>query len=255
MIAEAEDPEQQVKVRIEAAPNDDGTTSLEFQQFLNGQWLATPITEWNATVPSLGVDDPAWTSETFELSVAVPAPEFGLSAPTGEPPEIPADWERPRERSGVLWGFSYRYDPSDGYAHVVKRMKLVDGRSPISNTENLVRFTMYCVGSSRGVLITTDVPPTVDGYEVAWWIDSNRPRAATWNGRDVQNNDFFAADAPFASGMIEELRDGNTLYVTIWGDKSWRNAKLDISNLFKTHAQEGIDYCGQDSVESPESAS
>ncbi len=255
MLAGAEDPTQDVSVRIEASSNEDGTTSLAFHQFLNGEWLETPITQWNATVPNLGAEFPIWTSESFDLIVAVPLPEFGLPASTLEPPEMPADWERPKERSGVLWGFDYSYDPADGYAQVSKRMKLIDGRSPTSNTENIVSFYMICSSSLRQAVLLTDVPPTVDGYEIAWWIDGDRPRAAQWNGRDIQNNDFFAADAPFASGMIEELRDGHNLYVTIWGENSWRTAKLDISNLFKTHAQEGIDYCGQEVVVSPEGMS
>ncbi len=249
-VVGAEEPEQEISARVAAEINEDGTTSLEFQQFTNGVWVQTPISSWSATVPSLGDDQPTWISETFGLTVSVPAPEFGLPPSALTAPEMPADWERPRERSGVLWGFNYRYDPSDGWAHVVKDMKLVEGVSPTSNTENLVRFGMFCSRDARRVSLITDVPPAEHGYDVAWWVDRGAPRAAQWNGRDVQNNDFFAADAPFGSSMIEELRDGRTLYLTIWGDGSWRTAKLDISNMFKTHAQEGIDYCGQEDVAS-----
>ena len=253
VFATAEDPQQELRVRVAADLNDDGTTSLQFQQFTNGEWRHSPITEWTASVPSLGVDNPTWTSESFFLTVSVPVPAFGLPAPTIDPPEMPAEWKPPtRERSGVRWGFRFYFDPSDGWASVSKDMKLLEGRSPATQTENIVQLHMFCRASgTRGVLIVTDVPPTAEGYSVVWWTDGSGPHAENWRGRDIQNNDFFAADAIYSSGMIEELREASSLYVTIWGDNSWRSAKMDISHLFDTDVQEVIDYCGQQVEEEP----
>jgi hypothetical protein len=254
-FASADEPEQ-VDVRISADLKEDGTIHLDFQQFLGDEWVTTEITGWTATVPALGVANPTWTSDQFTMTVmpnTIEVTNFGLSDPVMSPPVMPSDWELPRRAtSGTRYSFQYTLDPEDGFAYISRDLSLSEGRAPGTNTENIVRFFMGCRASgSRFLGFLTDVVPGDTGeYEVVWWTERLRPRAGYWSSRAVQSDDFFAADSPYASGMIEELRDATWLYVTIWGEESWRSAKLHITRLFDTPAQEMIDYCGQSSENS-----
>jgi len=255
-IVQAQDPEdEEVDVRVVATVDDNGAIAVVIQQDVDGEWVDREISGWIAVIPALGAEVREWSSTIFQLSLApttVPVSDFGLPPSMIEPPTRPSDWFAPtRQNRGQRWQYSYLFNPDSGFTLVARDMKLVDGVSPSSNTEDVVEFNMLCSSAGmRQIVLTTDVRPLeAGGFEVAWWVDKGRPRVATWDSRAAQDDDFFFADAPSASGMIEELRNGTWLYLTIWGERSWRSAKLHITRLFETPVQELIDYCGQSGAE------